>query len=118
MLSKESYAVLVPVVAIVMCTMILGCGTIPTSEKSMLVAKENLTSEVTNGRIRISCDVVNSGDPGWITVRGHVTQGDTTQADTKRLHLNKDEVGAVSFEFDIGAGDYEYGFNFPAQEPD
>jgi hypothetical protein len=104
------------------CSLLLGCiipGIFTIDQKGyMKVSKRNVTSQEINGKLRISCEVVNSGDPGYVVVEGHLTQGETTLKDTKRIHLDRDQVVPVSFEFDVGVGEFSYGFKFPSNEPD
>jgi hypothetical protein len=118
----RSLGILVPVAAIMTCSALLGClipGIFTVDQKGyMNISKRNVTSQEINGKLRISCEVVNTGDPGWVVVEGHVTQGDTTLKDTKRIHLDRGQVEPVSFEFDVGVGVFSYGFKFPTKEPD
>jgi len=117
----------------------LGClsqkgGTTPSTKQMniYIAAKKPQTYGSTDVRVTISCYVINHGDPGYVTVCGHVKSWPRTgKAPTfdddgeKRIHLNRDEQTTVTFDLDISAGtlpdseaEWEYMFDYHSEQPD
>jgi hypothetical protein len=82
---------------------------------------ENETAELYDTWLRTTCDVINYGDPGNVTISVYVHQ-DGQQVDSceQEIHLNRNEVKDLFFypEIDPEAGEYTYEFKASNEKPD
>jgi len=111
---------LVAVVVLLGGRMSIGGFSFSTRVRSMYVEilDHSATPEVAAGKATISCDLINSGDPGYVTIEGAVAQdGVIKDQAEKRIHLKKNQQATVSFDLDV-EGPYEYRVQILEIEPD
>jgi hypothetical protein len=87
----------------------------------MDVRIENESAEMYDNWLRMTCDVINEGDPGNVTIVGSVYQnGRKTDSCEEEIHLNRGQIREVALYpmVDPEAGEYTYEFEAINLEPD
>ncbi len=88
--------------------------------RGMDVHIENETDERYGNWVRTTCDVINYGDPGNVTISVTLYQsGREVDYCEQEIHLNKNEATALAFYPEIDQeGPYTYKFQATEEKPD
>jgi len=109
-------------VGIVVIGTLVGLFTCMRPSGGMDVRIENETADMASlAMVRTTCDVINYGDPGNVTIVCAVQQGGKEKDKCEQeIHLNKGQVMEIFFYLDIDpeAGEYTYDFEARNLKPD
>ena len=102
---------------IVFVVLIAGCTIERKPARRMYVSIINqehkvFTKESNDTWYRLTCDAINHGDPGYVSIRAEADDNlgrSLGKSEDKRIHLDTNETISLVFEFDIEDIEYKDG---------